>query len=190
MTAYSGIGLARSWRIPACALLLVLPLSGCGPEPQAPSPTVNAHPHEFTRLKITVEPGSRVDNVEVESIWAIGNIGCAPLRALSGTSVQNEVHTIEKVKKVDADDYMITIMSDRFLPDSCKWNGNGYGINFMHGHTLLGVDGEEKGKLESKKTELTCVPDDDPPVCFLRSHEAFLRNRFRNVFNATVEIAK
>jgi hypothetical protein len=108
--------------------LLASLLGGCSPEPQAPSPTLNPHPHEFTKLKITVEPGSGVTDVKVDSLWNVGNIGCAPHEGWpSGASITKQVNTPEKVDKTSAGDWIATIVDDRFLPDKCQWHGGDIG---------------------------------------------------------------
>lgn len=174
--------------------LLVSLLGGCGPEPQAPSPTVNPHPHEFTKLKITVEPGSGVTGVKVESLWTVGNIGCAPHEGWpSGASITKQVNTPEEVEQVGADEWVATIIEDRFLTDKCRWYGGGYDIRFMHNDSILASDGSGKTEIEkSGVLKLTCEIDthiDLPPMCLLREHEAFLRARYP-VFNATMEFVK
>lgn len=126
MTVLSGAGLTRFLCCAGSMLLFVSLLSGCGPEPQAPSPTVNPHPHEFTKLKITVEPGSGVTGVKVESLWTVGNISCAPHESWpSGASITKQVNTPEKVDKTGADEWIATVVDDRFLPDKCQWRGGG-----------------------------------------------------------------
>ncbi|HJU07722.1 MAG TPA: hypothetical protein VJ727_04495 [Rhodanobacteraceae bacterium] len=166
-------------------------MTGCSPEPKAPEPTVNPHPHKFTELKISVEPGSDVNNLEVYSIWAIGNLGCAPQRPWSGTTVQKEIHTEESVKQIDAVSFLATTIKDRFLPGNCQWHAGGYEIHFMHNHTLLAVGGAGRRNFDEFSTvKWTCVSKDDPPFCWPRSQEAFFRKHFDGVFNTTVEIQK
>lgn len=172
--------------------LMVLLLGGCGPEPQAPSPTPNPHPHEFTRLKITVEPGSGVTGVKVESLWTVGNIGCAPHEGWpSGASITKQVNIPERVDNTGADEWTATVVDDRFLPDKCQWYAGGYGIRFMHNDVVLASDGSAKNAIEEAGAlKLTCETDmhlNFPPMCLLRDQEAFLRARYP-VFNATVEI--
>src|SRR5579885_705577 len=129
--------------------LLVSLLSGCGPEPQAPSPTLNPHPHEFTKLKITVEPGSGVTDVKVDSLWNVGNIGCAPHEGWpSGASITKQVNTPEKVDKTSAGDWIATVIDDRFLPGKCQWQAGGYWIRFMHDHVVLSSRGTGQDDIE------------------------------------------
>lgn len=173
--------------------LVVLSLGGCGPEPQAPSPTPNPRPHEFTRLKITVEPGSGVTGVKVESLWTVGNIGCAPNRGWpSGASITKQVDTPERVDKIGTDEWIATVVDDRFLPDKCRWDGGGYGIDFMHDSVVLSSTGVGKNELEQTDVlKLTCVlkgPNAMAPVCSMRDLEATLRAHHLQTFNATVEI--
>lgn len=177
------------------AALVALFLAGCGPEPQAPSPTPNPHPHEFTRLKITVEPGSGVTGVEVESLWTVGNIGCAPHQGWpSGASITKQVNTPERVDKTGADEWIATVVDDRFLPDKCDWHGGGYGIRFMQGDVVLSSRGTGKGELEQIDVlKITCTfnePHGWPGGCFNRDQEAMLKARHAHVFNATAEIVE
>lgn|SRR5690348_14341882 len=61
------------------AAITVITLQGCS-SPPAPSPTPNPHPTHTQKLKISVEKGSAVNRVEVESIWGVGDLSCAPVR--------------------------------------------------------------------------------------------------------------
>lgn len=190
----TGVRKAKLLGLKLGTTLVVALLGGCGPEPQAPSPTVNPNPHEFTKLKITVEPGSGVTGVKVESLWTVGNIGCAPHEEWpSGASITKQVNTPEKVKQVDADEWMATVVDDRFLPDKCRWAAGGYDIRFMHNDAVLASDGSAKEAIEEAGVlKLTCETDTHLhflPMCLLRDQEAFLRARYP-VFNATVEILK
>jgi hypothetical protein len=188
------IGSAKRLATVVSLALLAALLGGCGPEPQAPSPTVNPHPHEFTKLKITVEPGSSVTGVKVESLWNVGNIGCAPHQGWpSGASITKQVNTLEKVEKVNADEWVATVVDDRFLPDQCQWYAGGYSIRFMHNDVVLASDGSAKNAIEEAGVlKLTCETDTRLhflPMCLLRDQEAFLRARYP-VFNATLEVVK
>jgi hypothetical protein len=173
--------------------LFVSLLGGCGPEPQAPSPAVNPHPHEFTKLKITVEPGAGVTGIRVESLWNVGNIGCAPHEGWpSGASITKQVNTPEKVDKTGTDEWVATVVDDRFLPDKCRWHGGGYGIHFMRDQGILSGVGTGKDELDLISTlKITCTFDEPhgwPGACFNRDQEASLKARQAQVFNATVEI--
>jgi len=184
----------RSAKLPSLVgvALAVLSPGGCGPEPQAPSPTPNPRPHEFTRLKITVEPGSGVTGVKVESLWTVGNIGCAPNRGWpSGASITKQVDTPERVDKIGANEWVATVVDDRFLPDKCQWYAGAYGIDFMHDGVVLSGTGAGKNELEwTDVLKLTCVFNEPQgaPVCSNRDLEATLRAHHLQTFNATVEI--
>lgn len=178
----------------ASVTALALLLAGCGPEPKAPSPTRNPHPHEFTKLKITVGPESGVTDVKVESLWNVGNIGCAPHESWpSGASITKQVNTPEKVKRIGTDEWVATVVDDRFLPDRCQWYAGGYSVRFMHDAVVLASDGSAKKAIEEAGVlKLTCETDTHLhflPMCLLRDQEAFLRARYP-VFNATLEIVK
>lgn len=87
-------------------------LAGCHSDAywnaQAPLPTVNPNAHKYSHLKITAEPGSGVDRVEVSTGWVIGNLGCAPRRWPSGSTIWKQIDVKEQVKKVDGY-YLATI---------------------------------------------------------------------------------
>ncbi|HEY8230582.1 MAG TPA: hypothetical protein VIG31_09055 [Rhodanobacteraceae bacterium] len=194
MTAFWWAGVVKSLSCAGCALAFAALLAGCHSDAyydaQAPSPTVNPNAHTYSHLKITAEPGSGIDRVEVHSIWTIDNIGCAPLRPYSGAPITKQVEVKEKVEKVDSY-YLATILDDRFVPGKCRWDGDGYDIRFMHGDTLLASAGAAPGNFNgSNVIKLTCVPPPDFPHCFLRNKELFLRSHFKGVFNAAVEIMK
>lgn len=148
-------------------------LQGCNGTPAqsglpAPSPTPNPHPTHIQKLKISVEKSSEVNRVAVESLWVVGDLSCAPVAWPSGATKIKQVNVPEKVVKV-GDDYIATLVMDRFLPDQCRWTGGGYGIRFYHDKSLLAATG---GSIESLRErggifKDTCVPPpDEPPVCF------------------------
>lgn len=166
-------------------------LSSCAnPPAPAPTPTPNPHPQKTSQLKISVQDGSGVNNVEVESIWTVGNIGCAPIHPVSGAAIVKQVEVKEKVEKVGSY-YVATIVDDRFLPDKCRWLGGAYGIRFMHDNHVLSGTGAGPNEFDSSgKLELTCIPPPHIALCELRAKEAFDRSHFKGVFNATVELVK
>jgi len=194
MIRFSMASTARLLGCAGYALATAALLAGCHSDAyydaQAPSPTVNPNAHAYSHLKITAEPGSGVDRVEVLSIWTIDNIGCAPLRPYSGAPITKQVEVKEKVVKV-AGYYLVTKLDDRFLPGKCRWDGDGYDIRFMHGDTLLASTGAGPGNFNgSNVIKLTCMPPPHFPTCDLRNREAFDRSHFKGVFNAAVEIVK
>src|SRR6185437_816285 len=197
----TGIRNAKLLGLRLSAALVVALLGGCGPEPQAPSPTINPHPHEFTKLKITVEPGSGVTGIKVDSLWNVGNIGCAPHEGWpSGASITKQVNTPEKVDKTGVDEWAATVIDDRFLPDKCQWHGGGYWIRFMHDNIVLSNGGADPRDFETSNVlKLTCeaqvIVPPAPPVCtvrdiFVRDMEQRFKARHYKVFNATAEIVK
>lgn len=177
----------------ALAAIAFVTLQGCS-SPPAPSPTPNPHPTHARKLKISVERGSVVNRVEVESIWVVGDLSCAPVAWPSGSTIVKQVHVPEAVEKV-GDDYIATLVLDRFLPDRCHWLGGGYGIRFYHDKSLLGVSGGSLETLHESggKVEGVCVPPSapgDPPICFSRNakHDQFLRSHFKTLFNEDEEL--
>jgi hypothetical protein len=131
----------------------------------------------------------------VESLWNVGNIGCAPHQGWpSGASITKQVNTPEKVDKTGPDEWIATVVDDRFLPDKCRWHGGGYAIRFMHDHVVLSSRGTGKNDIEEAGVlKLTCTfnePHGWPGGCFNRDQEAMLKARNAQIFNATVEIVK
>jgi hypothetical protein len=211
VTAWTDLGIngATKWQVTAqkmirklkrvitvVVVLPLLPLGGCSPEEQAPSPTPNPHPHKFSEMKIRVEPGSGVTGVKVESLWNVGNIGCAPKEGWpSGASITKQVNVPETVEVNGADEWKVIIVNDRFLPDKCRWAGGAYNINFMHNNKVLSYGGADpRGFRSSNIIKLTCETDvlvpPAPPVCFMRDREPFIKAHNYKFFNATVEIVR
>lgn len=192
-----GIRIARRLIIIACMALLAVLLAGCHSDAyydaQAPSPTLNPHPHKVSYLKITVEPGSSINHVEVYSTWMISNLGCAPRRWPSGSTIQKEVKVKEKVEKIN-NYYLATIRDDYYLAEKCKWLTNvaWANVKFMHDNALLasGGGGVELFR-ESNPLKLVCIPPPGGPLCELsKLKERFDRTHFTGVFDATLEIEK
>lgn len=190
------MGGAKRLIIVVILALLVAQLGGCGqePEPQAPSPTLNPHPHKVSHLKITVQPGSGVNRVEVYSTWVISNLGCAPRRRLSGSTIQKEVEVNEPVEKMDRY-YIAAIRDDYYLSGKCKWvtSATWANVRLMHNDVLLGsVAGGSELFRESNPLRFVCMPPPHvPPLCELsKLKENFDRTHFSGVFDATLEIEK
>jgi hypothetical protein len=185
---------ARRWLMLSLFIVMACVLQGCGnwpASPPAPSPTLNPHPQKTSHLKISVQDGSNVNIVEVVTLWTVGDIGCTPRNPVSGAAMVKQINVAEHVEKVGSD-YVATIVDDRFLPDKCRWRGGAYGIRFMHDNFVLSSTGAGPNQFDaSGQLELTCtVPPDDPPTCFLRNKEVFLRSHFRGVFNVNMELKK
>lgn len=183
---------SRRWLMPSLLIGLACALPACSwnAPPPAPSPTPNPHPQQTSHLKISVQDGSGVNNVEVNSIWTVGNIGCAPIQAWSGAAIVKQVEVKEKVEKTGSD-YLATIVDDRFLPGKCRWTGGAYEVHLMHDNHLISVTGGGPNQFDtSGKLELTCRPPSGLSVCDLRSREAFDRTHFHGVFNVTLELMK
>jgi len=180
--------------LPWLMLLLICSmsvLSACA-KPPAPSPTPNPHPRQTVKLKITVEKGSKVNRVEVASQWVVSDLACAPVIWPAGNTRVKQVEVQEKVEKV-RDDYIATIIMDRFLADKCHWINGGPDITYFHDdHRLsgVGVNGDVlNGKLTLKMTCLTKLLTNSG-TCGLRDKESFYKSEDKNAFNATVELLK
>ena len=146
MIGFLTTGTTRLLRCVGCALAFAALLAGCHSDAyydaQAPSPTLNPRPHKVSHLKITVEPGSGINHVEVHSTWMISNLGCAPRRWPSGSTIQKEVDVKEKVEKMDGY-YLATIRDDYYLSGKCKWITNvaWADVKFMRDDVLLASGG-------------------------------------------------
>lgn len=184
------LSLRRYW----LALLFVgaaSALQGCN-GPPAPSPTPNPHPQHTVKLKITVEKGSEVNRVEVASQWVVGDLSCAPVIWPAGNTRVKQVTVQEQVEKV-GDDYIATIIMDRFLTDKCHWINGGPNITYFHDNHRLSIDGLNDDILHGKKVQdVTCLtnPFVEVGTCGLRDEESFYKSEDRNAFNATVEFMK
>ena len=55
---------------------------------------------------------------------------------VEGNTRVKQVDVQEQVEKV-GDDYVATIVLDRFQNDKCQWANSGLGINFFHNNYLL-----------------------------------------------------
>ena len=193
MIRFSKTGTTKLLRCAGYVLAFAVLLAGCHSDAyydaQAPSPTLNPHPHKVSYLKITVEPGSGVNRVEVYSTWMISNLGCAPRRWPSGSTIQKEVKVKEKVEKIN-DYYLATIRDDYYLPGKCKWlTGGRLSVKFMHNdiHLASGGGGPELFQ-DSNPLKLVCIPPPHAPICELRNRETFDRADFTGVFNVTLEL--
>lgn len=187
-------GHSSPWQclMPWLLISMACALQGCHwpAPPPAPSPTLNPHPQKTSQLKISVQDGSGVNNVEVKTIWAVGNIGCAPIHPISGAAIVKQVVVNEKVKWTGSH-YVATIIDDRFLPGKCGWVGDTYQVIFRHDDRLLADGGGGPSNFGGDgRIELTCIPPPHIPLCELRSKEGFDRSHFQGVFNATLEITK
>ncbi len=163
-------------------------LLGCG-NTAAPSPTANPHPLHFLKLKVTVEP-SEVTGIAVESLWVVGNLGCAPLIYPAGNRRVKQVNTPERVEKV-GDYYVATIIVDRFLPDNCKWTNGGISVDFLHGNDRISTHGAGAAVLQGKRIDtLTCLtkPFANVGVCGMRDQERYFKAEDKHAFNATLEL--
>ena len=133
-----------------------------------------------------------MNRVEVQSLWVVGNIGCAPIIWPAGNSRVKQVDVSEQVEKV-GDSYIATIVLDRFLPDKCRWLNGGSGVRFFHDDYLLSVDGVNDDVLQGKNVDkVTCLtrPFVNVGTCGLRDEESFYKSEDKNAFNATVELMK
>jgi hypothetical protein len=166
-------------------------LQACS-SPPAPSPAPNPHPTQTLKLKISVEKGAEVSRVEVQSLWVVGNLGCAPVIWPAGNTRVKQVEVAEHVEKI-GDSYVATIFKDRFLPDKCRWVGGAAGIRFFNGDHPLSSVGVNDEVLSGKRTlEMTCLtrPFVEVGTCGLRNEESFYKSEDKHAFNVTVQLIR
>lgn len=166
-------------------------LQGCS-GPPAPSPAPNPYPAQTLKLKISVEKGSEVSRVEVQSLWVIGNLSCAPLIWPAGNRRVKQVEVLERVEKI-GDSYVATIFKDRFLPDKCRWTGGAADIKFFNGDYLLSSLGVNNEVLSGRRAlEMTCLtrPFVEVGTCGLRDEESFYKGEDKHAFSIAVELMK
>jgi hypothetical protein len=180
----------RRWFVPmlVCAACM---LEGCDNRP-APSPTPNPHPQRTLRLKITVEKGSEVNRVEVKSLWVVTNLGCAPVSWPAGNERVKQVDASEKVEKTANDQYVATIVLDRFSPGECGWVNSGPDVKFFHNSYLLSTDALNSGVLHGQRPDaVTCLtrPFVEVGVC-ASGEERYYKHEDKHAFNAFVEMMK
>lgn len=166
-------------------------LQGCDNRP-APSPTPNPHPQHTLKLKITVEQGSEVNRVEVKSLWVVTNLGCAPVIWPAGNRRVKQVDVPEEVKEIGNDEYVATIVLDRFQPDSCRWDGEAVSVDFYHNNYLVSGTAVGSDVLRGQKiSQVTCLTS--PPmtvgVC-APGEESYYKGEDKTAFNATMELMK
>lgn len=97
---------------------------------------------------------------------------------------------MEDVKKV-GDNYIATIVTDRFLPDKCNWLNGGATVKFFHDGYLLATDGLAARALRGAATvQVTCLtrPFVSVGSCGLRDEESLYKGEDKNAFNASMEL--
>lgn len=133
-----------------------------------------------------------MNRVEVQSIWVVGDIGCAPVIWPAGNPRVKQVEILENVEKV-GDDYIATIVTDRFLPDKCNWLNGGVAVKFLHDNYLLATDGLTANALRgTTMVQVTCLtrPFVRAGGCGLRDEESLYKSEDKNAFNASMEPEK
>lgn len=175
------------WTMPLL-VYAVCALQGCA-NPPAPSPVPNPHPQNFVKLKITVEKGSEVNRIEVQSLWVVTRLDCAPIVYPEGYRHVKQVDVSEDVEKV-GNIYVATLIMDRFMPDKCRWTNGGPGIRFFHDSYLLTVDGVNDNVLHGATHKMTCLtrPSVEVGVCGTRDEESLYKREDKHAFNVTVEV--
>ncbi|WP_250627148.1 hypothetical protein [Pinirhizobacter soli] len=178
------------FQVIAFAALVTGGICGCDNRP-APSPILNPNSQITKNLRITVEK-SEVNRVEVDAIWSVGNLGCAPISLPAGNERVKQVVTSEEVDK-EGDSYIAKIAMDRFLPDPCRWNTGVVQVKFYRDGYLVSRTGVNGDVLSGERVDrLTCLtmPIDVAYCGQKASIEKFYKSEDKNAFNATVELVK
>lgn len=175
----------------ALLICVTCALQGCDNRP-APSPTLNPHPTHTLKLKIKVEKGSEVNRVEVKSLWVVSNISCAPVIWPAGYERVKQVNVPETVRK-NGDNYVATIVLDRFALDKCRWVAGGVAIKFYRNGDWISTDPVNSDVLQGRNVQkMTCLtrPFDPVGTCGLRDEESWYKSEDKNAFNASVELMR
>lgn len=136
---------------------LISSLSGCENSP-APEPVENPNPAVYLHIKVKVE-SSVIDDLRVNSVWAIRNFGCAPIEKFTGHMRVGTPNVPEKVTKVAAGEYVVDVRKDRYIDDTCHWRLGGLQFNFMHGPEVFSSYVVTPEELEEQANyEIVCLP--------------------------------
>ncbi|WP_250625614.1 hypothetical protein [Pinirhizobacter soli] len=134
-----------------------------------------------------------MNRIEVNAIWSVGNLACAPISLPAGNERIKQVVTSERVDK-EGDNYIARIAMDRFLQDDCHWNNDVVQIKFYRDNYLVSSTGENTDVVRGDRIDrLTCLttPRFEVSGCGQRdSEEKFYKGEDKNAFNATVELVK
>lgn len=155
----------------------------------APSPQVNPKANHKEVIRISVER-SAVTDVQVQSNWVVGDIGCAPVIWPAGNSRVKQVNVNEQVVKAD-DVYLVTVLADRFSSGKCRWSIGAVSIHFMDGKTVLAYESLPWRDLRANKAErVTCSTSlyMNPGICHGRDRESFIKSKDKYAFNAEMEL--
>ena len=181
-----GIRSAKRLTIVVGIALLISLLGGCGPEPPAPTPTLNPHAHETATILVSVND-AHVDNVKVVSTWQLGNFKCAPIIGPEGYLKMHPVSVDEEVTRL-GNDYKASISLDRFKHDKCNWFLAVNGIKFMNNGEMYAMYAFDIDKLDTGHSQkIVCMPSPiGGGVCAHRRLNS-AEKRIQHKFDATVE---
>jgi hypothetical protein len=160
-SATNYLELSKGHRGVLAIVLLAFLMAGCGNDNRpAPKPTINPDAHVFTTIRIFVSD-PRIDDVQVESNWVVGDLSCAPIVYPEGYAKVQQATVTEKVIKIEAG-YRAQLLDDRFLRDKCNWNRGGGDIEFMRGGTVFSLlTMNHTMVIAGSRYELTCTPPFD-----------------------------
>ncbi|HEV2679662.1 MAG TPA: hypothetical protein VGV14_04110 [Rhodanobacter sp.] len=130
LTATDCVELSKGQRGVLVIGLLAFLMVGCGNDNRpAPKPTINPDAHIYTTIRILVSD-PRIDDVQVDSVWVIGNLGCAPIIYPEGYAKMQQIGVSEQVTKI-AGGYETRQLEDRFKHDNCHWRNAAMSVSFM-----------------------------------------------------------
>lgn len=133
------VELSKGRRGALVLVLLAFFMVGCSNDNRpAPKPIVNPDAHIYTTIRILVSD-PRIDDVQVDSVWAIGNLGCAPIIYPEGYAGMQQIGVSEQVTKI-AGGYQARRLEDRFKTDNCHWRNAAVSVSFMqHGREFASL---------------------------------------------------
>ncbi len=142
-------------------VFLAFSMVGCGDDNRlVPKPTINPDAHATTTIRILISD-PRIDDVQVESNWVVGDLSCAPIVHPEGYAKVQQATVTEKVIKIETG-YQAQLLDDRFLHDKCNWSRGGGDIEFMQGGTVFSLLAMNHTMvIAGSRYELTCTPPFD-----------------------------
>ncbi len=175
--------------------LLTSSLGACSNDGRpAPEPTINPDAHVYTTIRILVSD-PKIDDVQVDSVWAIGNLGCAPIIYPAGYAKMQQIGISEQVTKI-AGGYEARRLEDRFKQDNCHWRNAALSVSFMrHGREFatLGMVPHQLGV--GLRRTLICTPPIDidnhhiSGVCYPPESSTPQLEKAPGKFTVTVEVS-
>lgn len=167
---------------------IVTLISGCSSENKpAPEPVSNPDAHLKTHLIVKTEDPN-VDDIQVVSVWLIGDLHCAPINYPEGYINAKQINVHEEVQYKEGS-YVASILRDRYAQDSCKWMWGSAQVNFMHEgkiYSIFQVPSDDSAGSTNYKIE--CIPTGRfLGICDKNGGLTAQQRRSKNIFEATIE---